>query len=231
MIWYRHWVELRDKSLWLAPLVLLSGTFPMFRASNFGHSDPQFQQFLGTPLAQSIGADNLFVWAAFVNLILPLGPTMAVWLAGTGILILGQPVSSIYTLTLPVSRSRLIWTRLLAGSALAILATALALTIGWAVLQVQGRGVPLAPFALAAAFYAPTIMACTAVTGAFMTIHPVGALAGAVPLLVMSEELNRRAVKALLARGEMPWLALAALLAIAALGFIGTVLMSKRKDF
>jgi ABC-type transport system involved in multi-copper enzyme maturation permease subunit len=178
-----------------------------------------------------MGADNLFIWAALVQMILAFGPIVALVLTGNGISNLGPATSAGYTLTLPISRFRLIWTRMVAGSLAAILMIALELAFAWALLLSQGRGLPVAPFALSAAFYAPTLVACTAVMGALLIIHQGAAIVGSLAMLVLSAELNRRTVTAMLARGEMPWVSLAALLAATALGFMGCVRASRVKDF
>jgi ABC-type spermidine/putrescine transport system permease subunit II len=191
-------------------------------------------EILGTPLAHSIGAEHTLVWAAFAGLVLPLGVIMALTMSGNGILMLGPATFNAhigYTLTLPVSRVHIIWTRMVAGFGAAIVATVLGLAFACALVVARGRGVPLVPVALSAAFSIPFMMACTTVLEALRFLNQGVALLGGLALISLVGLRGLDVVMAFPARGEMPWLAMAGLLAITGLGFFGTVLLSRRREF
>jgi len=160
--------------------MLLFGAFygRMMNRSASEHASG-FPQMLGTRLAHSIGTDALLIWAATAAMVLPLGSIMALTLAGNGILIWGPApfnAHTSYTLTLPISRFRLIWTRMLAGLGAAIGLLTLGLISECAILVAQGRTGPLVPIALSAVFSMPIMMACTTVLEALRLLHQGAAL-------------------------------------------------------
>jgi len=207
-IWYRHWLEIRDRWDVYVAFALLFGALPIVIA---GYIDPKYKDFV----------------AARFQLMHPVGLIGAVMVGRRGTSIWKPP----YALTLPVSRVRLMWTRMAVVFVAAIVQMVLATTNAYATLLALGRSVAFDPIALATVFYVPMLMACIPVMGALVMIYARWAIAGAFSLLVIGMELNRHMVSAFLERGQMPWVSLAALLAATALGFMGCVRASRVKDF
>jgi hypothetical protein len=250
-VWYRHWLEIRFTLPTLMVAALLIGLWPGITvtgmgpaggpagettfATTFEHTGPVFQAMQKTRLAQSIGEQDLFAWAVFAERISTLGCfTAALLLAGNGIMFVWSPrdASVSYTLTLPVSRVHLIWTRFVAGWLAALLAAGLALLIECAMLLVQGRGVPFVPLALSVVFSVPILMAWNAILGVpIMAIRGTWLLLIFFPLFVMSVPWAWHTVTAFPASGEVPWGALAALLGITAFGLVATILAARVKEF
>src|SRR5687768_10814237 len=112
MIWYRHWVEMRLGVLLFAGLSLWLG----FSIRGPWHSLEYGQALPLTPLGQAIGAEGVLVWAEFAGRILPFSLAASLGLSGAGFRTFFMPLPPVvYTLTLPISRTRLIWTRLAAA--------------------------------------------------------------------------------------------------------------------
>ena len=212
MIWYRHWLELRTGLLVMAGLSLyiaLTATVP-FRWLGFG------QALTETPLGQAIG-DQVLIWAEFAGRI----PTFVFYsatlaLAGAGFDTLIRPSGPAvaYTLTLPVSRTRLICARLAAAVAATVLAGVLLCAAGAAVLLARGHGIPLVPVAQSLALGFALAVALLAVVGALVTFlgYPWTWLAYLVLYLVTLRPVTY--IVAGPARGDAPWIALIACLIV-----------------
>ena len=203
MIWYRHWVEMRLGVLVFAVLYL------WFSISISGpwHSLEYGQALPLTPLGQAIGADQVLVWAEFAGRILPFSLAASLALSGAGFRTFFMPVAPVvYMLTLPISRTRLVWTRLAAGLGVAC-AGATVLTAGGVVwFTMRGQAVPIAAVLQSLALGVVLLAAMLAIMSAVITALPtawaflgiLGQLALAIP--------NSYVVSAP-ARGDVPWLA------------------------
>ena len=152
MIWYRHWLELRGA------LVLLSIFLYLFEpnSTNALRWDVWFAlpvhpfgpELSSTPLGEALGL-QIRIWAAFAGRIPWFGFFTAFVLAGSGVqnlLYPGFPMAGyvMHTLTLPVSRTRLVMTRFLSALALALVLGLIASAIGLSVFYAGGESVPLA---------------------------------------------------------------------------------------
>ena len=211
MIWYRHWLELRTGLLVMAGLSLLIAltvTGP-FRLLEFG------QALTETRLGQTIG-DRVLVWAEFAGRtpFFIFAATLALAGAGFDSLLRPSGAAVAYTLTLPVSRTRLICTRLAAALAATVLAGVLLSAAGAAVLLARGQGIPLVPVAQSLALGVPLAAALLTVVGALVTLvgYPWSWLAYFVLYLAAMLPVNY--ILALPARGDAPWLSLIACLIV-----------------
>jgi hypothetical protein len=234
MIWYRHWLEIRSRLPALA-LVLLLAAWPgmgLNGATSFEQTGRVFREVVGTPLAQSIEMENLFVWATFAERIPVLAWVAAFCLAGS---VFGRPprdLSVYYTLSLPVSRRRLIWTRQMAGFAVALLVSLLMLAVQCAILLFQGRDIPFSPLITSLAFGLPVLMAWIAVMGAVnLVMNEFWALLAVSPLLLLSLRFGFYTVTAFPARGDLPWDSMSALVAITALCVTFSISWGPNKEF
>lgn len=131
-------------------------------------------------------------------------------LAGTGFdsLLLPSGAAVAYTLTLPVSRTRLICTRLAAALAATVLAGALLAAAGAAVLLARGHGIPLVPVAQSLALGAALAAALLAIVGALLTILGYRWTWLAYLALFMATIWPISYIVAGPARGDAPWIPL-----------------------
>lgn len=206
MIWYRHWIEMRLGVLVCLGLCVwfgLSITGP-FHSLEFGEPLPL------TPLGQAAGADQVLIWAEFAGRILPFSLAATVALSGAGFRTLFMPVApAVYTLTLPISRTRLILTRL--AAALGTASTlAMLLTLGGAVwFTMQGEALPLAAILQSLGLGLVVLAAMLAIMSAVITMLPTAwAFLGILGILALA--IPNSYVVSAPARGDVPWLALTA---------------------
>lgn len=203
MIWYRHWVEMRLGVLMFAGLCMwfsVSVRGP-WRSLEYGLALPL------TPLGQAIGADQVLVWAEFAGRILPFSLAASFALAGAGFRTFFMPVAPVvYTLTLPISRTRLIWTRLAAGLGVACVG-ATVLTAGGVVwFTMRGQTVPMAEVLQSLALGVVLLAAMLAIMSAVVTALPTAwAFLGILGLLALA--IPNSYVVSAPARGDVPWLA------------------------
>ena len=140
--------------------------------------------------------------------------------------------SACYTLTLPVSRQRLIWTHHAGGWIAALCAAALTLLGQCAILLVQGRGIPLVPLAVSAAFGAIFLIAWIAVMSALTSVmHELWAMMASFPGYIMSMRWMTSTATSFPAYGEVPWISVAALVVITALALAFSLSQSRIQEF
>ena len=204
MIWYRHWVEMRLGVLVFAGLCMWFGVSILgpWRSLEFG------QPLALTPLGQAIGAEEVLVWAEFAGRILPFSLAAALALAGAGFRTFFMPAAPVvYTLTLPISRTRLIWTRFAAGLGVACVG-ATVLTAGGALwFTTRGHTVPIAAVLQSLVLGVILLAAMLAIMSAVVTALPtVWAFVGLLGLLALA--IPNSYVVSAPARGDVPWLAL-----------------------
>jgi hypothetical protein len=203
MIWYRHWVEMRLGVLVFAGLCAWFG----FAVQGPWHSLEYGQALPLTPLGQAIGADEVLVWAEFAGRILPFSLAAALALAGAGLRTFFLPVApAVYTLTLPISRTRLIWTRLAAALGVALIGATVLTAGGLVWFTMQGRTVPMAAVLQSMALGVVLLAAMLAIMSAVITALPTAwAFLGLLALLALA--IPNSYVVSAPARGDVPWLA------------------------
>jgi hypothetical protein len=204
MIWYRHWVEMRLGVLVFAGLCLWLGASIVgpWRSLEFGQPLPL------TPLGQAIGAGPVLVWAEFAGRILPFSLAASLALSGAGFRTLLMPVAPVvYTLTLPISRTRLIWTRLAAGLVVACAGATLVTAGGVVWFAMRGQAVPIAAVFQSMVLGVVVLAAMLAIMSAVVTALPtVWGFLGILGLLALA--IPNSYVVSAPARGDVPWLAL-----------------------
>ena len=211
MIWYRHWLELRTGLLVMAGLSLLialtvTGPFRLLESG---------QALTETRLGQTIG-DRVLVWAEFAGRTPFFILAAMLALAGAGFDSLLRPAGAAvaYTLTLPVSRTRLICTRLAAALAATALAGVLLSAAGAAILLARGHGIPLVPVAHSLALGVPLAAALLAVVGALVTLIGYRWTWLAYFVLYLATMQPVSYIVAGPTRGDAPWIALIACLMV-----------------
>ena len=230
MIWYRYWLEVRLRLWMLAVIAVWIGA----SVPNWVYLRPLGQDMLGTSLAQSIGRQSLLVWVAFAERLSFLAWVAAFCLIGNGLrtVWIKRDSSACYTLTLPVSRERLVWTHQAGSWIAALCASALMLAGQCAILRVQGRGIPFVPLAVSAAFGAIFLIAWITVLSALASVmHEFLALLGSLPVYLISMRWVTSTATSFPAYGEIPWISVAALLVITALAMAFSLTQSRIQEF
>jgi hypothetical protein len=162
-----------------------------------------------------------------------------VWVVGLGLMgnglrtaFMRRHASISYTLTLPVSRDRLISTHFAGNCAAAVIASALTLAAQCATLWLRGAGIPFIPLAMSIAFATLFLIAWSALLSAFTSvIHEGWAIVAAIPLYVFSVPRILVTVIALPARSEFPWISVAALLTTSVLALAFSLGLSRIQEF
>lgn len=227
MIWQRHWAEMRLGVLMFAGLTLWFGvsiTGP-WRSMEYGLPLPE------TPLGLTIGADQVRIWSEFAGRILPFSLAATLTLAGAGFRTLFMPVDpAVYTLTLPISRRRLILTRLAAGLIVAT-AVALPLVAGGAIwFTLRGEDVPLIPIMQSLALGLIVLAAMLAFMSAVVTVLPViWAFVGFMVIVALA--IPNSYVVSAPARGDVPWLALGGYLATFVAAVLFTLFWVRTREY
>ena len=234
MIWYRHWLESRQiLPVLVAAVLVFAG--PRAGALVFGQQPNFFEsEMLRSPLAAELGRDELLAWTAFAERIFTTVFLSGLFLAGNGMRSQAIPGRHAveYTLSLPIARTTLIWTRLVASFIGALLVGLLVLSAHVADLLLRGTELPLVPMAQSYAFSVPAAMAWTAFMGAVVTfLRPLWAILLASMLGLALALPIRHAVTAFPSRGELPWDALAGLVALTALAVTLTLRVGSRREW
>jgi hypothetical protein len=241
-IWYRQWLELR----W-TPVLLLAMMFLFFPLSSTNAlrwdvwlalpTHPFGPELTVTPLGEAIGTE-VTVWARFAGRIPWLGFVAAWILAGNGVRGLFQVefplnASAAYTLTLPVSRRRLVLTRFLAGLGTSVLVMGLVAGIDLIISIGRGEAVPLVPVADSLALGIVTIAALLALGGALAAAMPRSYVGPPLVYLVLflSSLVPIHYIAAAPARGQVPWGLLAGCLALTGLALAVAVQQTGAREY
>lgn len=204
MIWYRHWVEMRVGVVVFVGLCLWLGVSIVgpWRSLEFGQPLPL------TPLGQAIGAEQVLVWAEFAGRILPFSLAASLALAGAGFRTFVMPSApAVYMLTLPISRTRLICTRLAAGLGVACVGAAVLTAGGIAWFTMRGHAVPIGAVLQSMLLGVVLLAAMLAIVSAVVTALPTAwAFLGIVGVLALA--LPNSYLVSAPARADVPWLAL-----------------------
>ena len=167
MIWYRHWLEMRERLLVLGLAAIVLGALPM---TLFDQENAVFARLLeaqgvsvdAEALALAIARVFFVVWGGAIALC---GNGLRTWYMDR---IAPSDVQLPFTLTLPISRGRLMGTRLLAGWLLAVIVAALVVSSRLVAHAALGGDLPVAPVAGAAVLLAVGIAAWVVVLGGIL---------------------------------------------------------------
>lgn len=239
-IWYRHWLEIRGGLLVAALIVaLMCLAYPIFVfeaarvfARTSGLEGGALEVF-AEPLP-SLGAERFFPWAAHAWLCGAVAWSIGLFLGGTGIRSNSfepRHPSVVHTLTLPVSRLDLLWTRFAASCAATLVLLAAMLVVNCAVMLVVGRPVPLGAMAASSALSGLILVVVLAVLGMVMVwddrfvgfVFPVALLVAIV--------YGWPAMARFVGSPGVPWNALVVLLPVAAAALAVTAVTAARRDF
>jgi hypothetical protein len=183
VLWYRHWLELRSNALTLIGAAAVLG--PVYFRRELFEPRPFRAGFMSEPLLPLITSfDALqvsalqrhleFMWFAILF--------VSMMIAGDGLRIFTNQFGRTglvttpaqYSLSLPVSRRRIVMTRLAAGYALAALVLMVSLMANAAALLAFDRAVPIVPMLLATAFATVVILFWTCVIVTMLVIAGPG---------------------------------------------------------
>lgn len=239
-IWYRHWLEIRGGLLVAAVIVGVFAVllYPVFVLTSSAALDEArvisgyfaaFGDLLGP-----FGSERYFPWGAHVWICGLTAYMVGVFLAGSGIrsnsLTPFHP-SHLYTLTLPVSRTRLLCTRFAASCAATVALYAAMLVVHVAVLIVMGRELPLVAMAASSALAVGLVLVILAVIGSLQTWDDRVAGLVFVVALVVATLFAWQPTLRYLASQAVPWTALAWIGAITTTALALAALVAQRKDF
>jgi hypothetical protein len=178
MIWYRHWIEMRGglfvAAILMAFMSLLCQLFVSGGTNWFAHSGRIIKELDAlTPHLAAMGPAHFLPWGAHTWASAAAAVMVGIFLAGTGIRTNGfQPghLSMYYTLTLPISRFELIWTRFASACAAVYVLFAAMLVVDCAVLLVMRQPVPLRPMAMSSFLAGLLVVAVMAVFGVLIPL-------------------------------------------------------------
>lgn len=169
MIWYRHWIEMRGglcvAAILMALMSLLCQLLVIGGTNWFAQSGHILKELDAlTPHLTAMGPARFLPWGAHTWASAAAAVFVGLFLGGTGIRTNGfQPghKSMYYTLTLPISRFELLWTRFASACAALYVLFAAMLVVDCAFLLMMRQPVPLGPMAvssfLAGSFVVPVI--------------------------------------------------------------------------
>jgi hypothetical protein len=177
-LWHRHWMELRGGLTVAASVAaLLCFVFPALVGIGIedhewhGRTSPWLRAAVDR--RDALGLETFAAWGAHVATAALASIVLGLFLSGTGLrtnsLTPGHP-SLAYTLTLPVSRGRLIVTRFAASAAAAVAIFGSMLAINAAVLWAAGWPVPLGDMARTTALATTVVLAVMATVGGPLTV-------------------------------------------------------------
>ena len=231
MIWYRYWLELRPRLLVLAVIAILIGLSVPDRTKSGGF-DPDFM--LKTALAQALGKDKIFTWITLTNAISFFAWVASVCFMSNGVFMPWQRhhASVNYTLTLPVSRQRLIAIYQFGNCVAALGVASLGMTSYCLALVKQGHEFPIVPLGISLAFGSLFVIAWMTILGGLtLVMHELWALLASIPLFLISIPWVRSTVTLLPAFGEFPWISVAALVTISVLALAFSLSVSREQEF
>ncbi len=178
MIWYRHWIEMRG-GLYVAAGCMAAAC--LLFAAIVGASTGWYAQS-GRIISElnplvlrlpGMTPARFLTWGAHTWVSAAAAVIVGIFLGGTGIRTNGfQPVhlSSYYTLTLPISRFDLIWTRFASACAAVCGLFGAMLVLDCAVLLLMREPVPVAPMAASSLLAALLVVPAMAVFGVLVPL-------------------------------------------------------------
>jgi hypothetical protein len=231
MLCYRYWLEYRFRLLVVAAFAVWTGII----TPEWARLSPSAaKELLGTRLPRSMELESLNAWVALAGQMSFFAWGVALCLMGNGLrtAFLPRHPSIGYTLTLPVSRRRLISTQQALSCASALIAAALTLAVRFAEMWLRGDRIPFIPLGVSIALATVFVIAWIALLSALsMVMHELWTLLAALPLFVISNRWIWVTVTALPAYGEFPWISVASLLMITASALAFSLIQSRIQEF
>jgi hypothetical protein len=239
MIWYRHWIEMRPVLLVISAFWLLTGLGDFSGAGSLTWDSwrsmpwqPFAMELSDLRLAETAGVDGVTIWAGFAVRILPFAFSGVLALTGNGLRSFMAPggLGPYYTLSLPVSRARLVWTRMATTVGVLSLGGATVAVAAAGILAAQGADVPWMPIAQSLALGIVWTATLTAVATALLTLLPILAAGLAYMALFGVTTVPVSYTVASPARGDTPWDLLAGCVLLTAAAFAITVYQVSRGE-
>jgi len=178
MIWYRHWIEMRGGARVAAGCMVVacllfslvvSGSTSWYAKT--GRIIIELNALV--PQLAAMGPARFLPWGAHTYASAAAAIIVGIFLAGTGIRTNGfQPghLSMYYTLTLPISRFELMWTRFAGACAAVYVLFASMLVVDCAILLVMRQPVPLGPMAVSSFLAGLLVVAAMALFGVLIPL-------------------------------------------------------------
>ncbi len=239
MIWYRHWLEVRWGLVILVGALVLFGEASPFSVdfsavTDLRESDPVGRYLLVAQAAHAMTRGELLAWSSYAEQVWIHFVLAGLFTAGLGYVSTTHPGghSVFYTLALPISRVRLIGTRLAASFFAAVLSMVFglgqyAVTLAW-----QERPIPWPELIESFVSGIPLAVAWVAFVAALLTVTQrwwwfvIAAL-----LLVVGALPAQMFVVQYTAYGHVPWLWLTLIVALAGAAISFTLCRAPRREF
>jgi len=178
MIWHRHWMEMRGglcvAACCMVAACLLFALFVSGSTSWYAKSGRVIVELnVLVPRLAAMGPARFLLWGAHTYACAAAAIIVGIFLAGTGIRTNGfQPghASMYYTLSLPISRFELIWTRFASACAAVYVLFAAMLVVDCAILLVRGLAVPFRPMAVSSFLAGLLVVPSMAVFGVLIPL-------------------------------------------------------------
>jgi hypothetical protein len=240
MIWYRHWIEMRGglrvAAVFMALMCLLFPVAVRGGTNWYAHSGRIISELNAlTPQLAAMGPARFLPWGAHTWVSAWAAIIVGIFLAGTGIRTNGfQPghPSMYYTLTLPISRFELIWTRFASACAAVYVLFAAMLVIDCAVLLIMRQPVPLGPMALSSFLAGLLVVAAMAVFGVLIPLwkEQVSAL---LFVLAISAAIQWAWAPILRFAGslDIPWLWIGAIFMVTGAALSTAAILARHEEF
>jgi hypothetical protein len=240
MIWYRHWIEIHGGFCVAAILMALMSLLCQLLVSGgtnwFAHSGRIINELDAlTPHLAAMGPAHFLPWGAHTWASAAAAVMVGIFLAGTGIRTNGfQPghLSMYYTLTLPISRFELIWTRFASACAAVYVLFAAMLVVDCAVLLAMRRPVPFGPMAVSSFLAGLLVVAVMAVFGVLIPLWKEQ-VSGLLFVLAITAAIHWGWPSILGFAGslEIPWLSIAAIVLVTAAALSTAGILARRLEF
>jgi len=240
MIWYRHWIEMRGglrvAAIFMTLMCLL---FPVvvFGGTNwYAHWGRIINELNAlTPQLTAMGPARFLPWGAHAWVSSVAALIVGLFLGGSGIRTNGfQPghLSMYYTLTLPISRFELVWTRFASACAAVYALFAAMLVVDCAILAVMRQPVPLGPMAVSSLLAGLLVLPLMAVFGVLVPLwkEPVS---GLLFVLAIGAAVHWGWPSILRFAGspDTPWLSMGAVLLVTGAALSTATILARRQEF
>jgi hypothetical protein len=241
MIWYRHWIEMRGglcvAAVFMTLMCLLFPVVVVGSTSWYAQSGRIVSLFQAlVPQLTEMGPARFLPWAAHTWMSAGAAVIVGIFLACTGIRTNGfQPghPSMYYTLTLPISRFELIWTRFASACAAVYLLFAAMLVVDCAILLLMRLPVPFGPMALSSFQAGLLVIASMAVLGVLLTLWKEPVVGGALYFLAIAATTQWAWPTLLRFAGSpgIPWLSIGTIFLVTAAALPTAAILARRLEF
>jgi hypothetical protein len=240
MIWYRHWIEMRGglcvAASCMAAACLLFAAAVGGSTSWYAQSGRTISEFQAlVPQFTAMGPARFLPWAAHTWASAGAAIIVGIFLAGTGIRTNGfQPghPSMYYTLTLPISRFELIWTRFASACVAVNVRYAATLVADSAIMRVMRQQVPLGPMAVSSFLAGLLVVPVMAVFGVLVPLWKEQ-VSGFLFVLAIGAAVHWGWPTLLRFAGspDIPWMSVAAILLVTGAALSAAAILGRRLEF